>query len=58
MLYLVQCDAWIQAGDETIAITFRGGQDARVIECQVLPVSFAQFRRLNEGTFAPSAERR
>jgi hypothetical protein len=43
--------------DETIGIAFRGGQDARVIECQVLPVSFAQFRRLNEGTFArlPSA---
>jgi hypothetical protein len=57
MLYLVQCDKWIQAGDEAVWITLRGGQDSRVIECQVLPVLFAQFCRLNEGTFArlPSA---
>jgi hypothetical protein len=57
MLDLVQCHAWIQASDEAVWITLRGGQYARIVECQVLPILFAQFLRLNECTFSrlPSA---
>ena len=51
LLYLVQRDTWIQTGNEAVWSTFRGGQDARIVDLQVLPVLFAQFLRLNEGTF-------
>ena len=35
MLDLVQCDTWIQVGDETVWITFRGGQETAFPICPV-----------------------